>query len=190
MKNFLISGDSFAANWPDKKGWPDLLSSKCNVTNVAQAGCSEYKIYKQLLSVNLDDFDYIIVSHTSPYRLYVEQHPVHVTGFHKDADFLYGDILNASKGNPELEPIVKYFENFMSTEYQDFMYKLICKEIRNIIGNRPCTHMIHLDVEMNEFPVLDFHAMWKKHRGDINHYDELGNSIIYDRIRKTLPFDL
>ena len=55
--HLLIIGDSFAADWSvkyaDKKGWPNFLAEKYSVTNLAQAGCSEYKIKKQLDSVNL-----------------------------------------------------------------------------------------------------------------------------------------
>ena len=61
----LICGDSFAADWtikyPDKKGWPNLLAEHHNVINLAQAGCGEYKILLQLLSVDFTQFDQIIV---------------------------------------------------------------------------------------------------------------------------------
>ena len=56
----LITGDSFASNWYPKykeKGWPNYLEEKFQVTNLAQAGCSEYKIYKQLRSINLKKFE-------------------------------------------------------------------------------------------------------------------------------------
>jgi hypothetical protein len=60
MDKLLICGDSFAADWTVKvkeKGWVNLLAQDYKVTNLAQAGCSEYKILKQLQSVNLDKFD-------------------------------------------------------------------------------------------------------------------------------------
>ena len=47
----LICGDSFAADWTVKypgQGWPNMLAEIHEVTNLAQAGCSEYKILKQL----------------------------------------------------------------------------------------------------------------------------------------------
>ena len=58
----LILGDSFATDWtskyPQGKGWPNLLAEKFDVTNLAQAGISEYKILKQIKSVsNLEKFD-------------------------------------------------------------------------------------------------------------------------------------
>ena len=78
----LICGDSFAADWTVKykgHGWPNLLSQSFEVTNLARAGVCEYKIYNQLLSVDPSAFDVIIISHTSPFRLYVKEHPSQFT---------------------------------------------------------------------------------------------------------------
>ena len=40
----LVAGDSFVAEWPGDEGWVKLLANDYDVTNVAQAGVSEYKI--------------------------------------------------------------------------------------------------------------------------------------------------
>ena len=60
MKKLLICGDSFAADWqvkyPQGQGWCNLITQYYHVTNVAQAGCSEYRIYQQFLSYNQDFF--------------------------------------------------------------------------------------------------------------------------------------
>ena len=53
--------------WPGENGW-SKLAKQHDVTNVAQAGVSEYKILKQLHNAELKDYDAIIVSHTSPSR--------------------------------------------------------------------------------------------------------------------------
>ena len=101
----LICGDSFAADWTVKytgKGWPNLIAENYTVTNLAQAGCSEYKIYLQLASANLDQYDAIIVSHTSPNRLPVEVHPVHSNDpLHKNSDLIYTDL----KGHIDTHPM-------------------------------------------------------------------------------------
>ena len=96
----LVAGDSFAAEWPGNNGWVKLLAQKFPVTNVAQAGVSEYKILKQL--VNLDDYNIIIVSHTSPSRIHTPKHPLHTKGLHKDCDLLYNDIDRTSLFNSSL----------------------------------------------------------------------------------------
>tara|TARA_B100002019_G_scaffold293471_1_gene321301 strand:- start:1972 stop:2559 length:588 start_codon:yes stop_codon:yes gene_type:complete len=185
LKSILISGDSFSADWREAgktgDGWVNKLARKYHVTNLSQAGCSEYKILKQLYSVNLSEFDHIIISHTSPYRLPVEKHPVHRTGFHKDADIIYSDIYEAYKERPGLEPLVKYFENFMSVEYQEFVHGLICKEINSLVKNYNVTHMTHMKWQSGYkfFPMLDFYKIWKNNRGDVNHYNKYGNDYVF-----------
>ena len=60
----LVVGDSFAADWSVKHknsvGWPNLLAKDFDVTNLAQAGVSEYKIYQQVLSVDTCQFDLVL----------------------------------------------------------------------------------------------------------------------------------
>jgi hypothetical protein len=77
----LVVGDSFAADWtvkyPCGKGWVNLLAEHHDVTNLAQAGCCEYRILKQLKENYIaGHFDAVIVSHTSPYRLYTRKNPI------------------------------------------------------------------------------------------------------------------
>jgi len=96
MKRILIAGDSFAADWTKKYngiGWVNMLNNDYDVKNVAEAGVSEYKIYKQLENEKTDEFDYIIISHTSPYRIPVEKHPIHYGDIlHNNCDLIYSDL--------------------------------------------------------------------------------------------------
>jgi hypothetical protein len=96
MSKILICGDSFAADWSKKyegKGWVNMIENDHVITNIAEAGVSEYKIYKQLISFDLTQFDLVIVAHTSPYRVVTRLHPVHYNNsLHKHADLLFGDI--------------------------------------------------------------------------------------------------
>ena len=48
LKEFIVAGDSFAAEWPTGKGWVHKLAEDNAVNIVAQAGVGEYKILKQL----------------------------------------------------------------------------------------------------------------------------------------------
>lgn len=183
----LIAGDSFAAEWPNAtKGWVNLLANRYEVTNLAQAGVSEYKIYKQLSSVNLNTFDCIIVSHTSPSRIHTRNHPLHTSGFHKDCDLIYTDL--ESRGsifNTNLAVAKGWFEYHYDDEYQIDMYNLLRKEIATMIGNRPYVSMTHIDISTSlaiEKLNIDFSTLWAKERGTINHYTEDGNNIIYNLI--------
>ena len=94
----LITGDSFAADWtikyPNICGWPNMLAKEYSVTNVAQAGVSEYKIWKQIKCQNLQNFDIVIVSHTSPSRVHTFHHPIHSKDkLHYNADLMLNDII-------------------------------------------------------------------------------------------------
>jgi hypothetical protein len=185
----LITGDSFAADWqkkyPEQIGWPNLLSNLHAVTNLAQAGCSEYRIYKQIISSDLDQFDFIIVSHTSPYRIYTEYHPNRVDDvLHGHCDLLYSDIEELAKTNPEYLSAVEYFKKFFSLEYADFCHKLILDKINALLENRQAIHLSHIVQTTNS---INFSDLFKTHRGLINHYNDEGNQIIYKKIIEELP---
>jgi hypothetical protein len=190
----LISGDSFAADWQNAKnvsGWPNLLANDFDVLNIAQAGCSEYKIYKQLLSVDLSNFDGIVIAHTSPNRLYVRNHPVHSSSIlHKNSDLIYTDIKEHASVDPNLLPIVDYFEKYFDIEYAEFVHTLICKEIdlmfSNFAGN--VIHLTGFDwtnlYQFNELQVFSDLAIHD--RGLANHFDTEGNEKVYQTVKKLI----
>lgn len=179
----LITGDSFAADYTVKYkhhvGWPNWLAQHHDVLNLAQAGCSEYKIYRQLLSVNLDNFDVIIVSHTSPYRLYVPKHPLHSDdALHKNCDIIYSDI----KG--KCPPLEEYFEKYFDPKYAEFIHSMIGRQIKEILFGHTSLHLQHMEQNLpNKFDhVLDLSVVWKIHSGLINHYNDTGNIKVYNLV--------
>lgn len=188
----LITGDSFAADWTvkykDSIGWPNMLAKEYSVTNLAQAGCSEYKIYLQLISKKLEKYDGIIVSHTSPNRIYVKDHPVHNNDtLHKNSDLIYTDLKNHAISNKELLPIIDFYENYFDVDYAKFVHRLICREIDiyTTKTNKPVLHITNIAWDGYEFKnMLDFSSLFKTHRGDNNHYDSHGNIVIFDTVKK------
>ena len=192
--NLLICGDSFAADWTVKYndiGWPNMLANDYKITNLAQAGCSEYKIYKQLVSVNLDEYDAIIVSHTSPNRIYVNAHPVHANDvLHKNSDLIYTDIVEHSKSNKSLKPIVDYFENYFDLEFAIFVHTMICEKIEKHLHkfSGPIIHLATLPWDDLYYfnDMLSLEHLFKNHRGFMNHYDLQGNEIAYGTIKAIL----
>lgn len=185
MKEVLLCGDSFSADWGDI-GWPQLLSRDFNITNLSQAGVGEYKILKQIESVNIRDYDLVIVSHTSPSRVHTANHPIYKTGFHKDCDLIYTDIENKNSFfNSSLKIAKGWFKFHYDDQYQTDIYKLIRNKIKNIctIPYISISHA-HLNVDVipeNKF--IDFSELWKTHRGTINHYNEIGNQKIYEILK-------
>lgn len=193
----LICGDSFSADWqikyPDRKGWVNLLADKYQVTNIAQAAVSEYKIWKQITSVNLNEFDTIITSHASPNRIHCKKHPIHSNNIlHKDSDLIYNDLLEHDDEDSQLA--VRFFERYFEIDYYQDICDLMCKEILNILGEYPNLNQIHL-VNINKkrlydyLPSFDINKIFAKHRGGIgcmNHLTNAGNQIMFEQIEKII----
>ena len=182
----LIAGDSFATIWPNSQlGWPTLLAKKYNVVNLAQAGIGEYKILKQIKSQEINNFDLVIISHTSPSRLHTNNHPIHKEGFHKNCDLILNDLINRSAfRNPSLKAAQEYFKYHYDDEYQIDIYKLIRKQINELI-TVPYISMSHVDI-VNTLAIeanhIDFSNLWAKERGSMNHYTVEGNFKIFETL--------
>jgi hypothetical protein len=186
-KKILIAGDSFAAKWPNTStSWVDLLSEHFDITNIAQAGIGEYKILKQVKNSILKNFDLIIVSHTSPSRIHVKSHPLHKTGFHKNCDLIYNDLLNRfSFPGSATHTAKKWFDHFYDDDYQIDIYNILREKILSLV-DIPYISISHIEAIKNlsiEPIHLDFSAIWPKQRGNINHYNEFGNKLLFDKIQ-------
>lgn len=191
----LLLGDSFAADYtkkyPERKGWPNMLNEDFAVTNLAQAGCSEYKIYQQLISVDYNEYDVVIVCHTSPYRMYVKQHPVHAgDALHHNSDLIYSDVKDYIKTYPKLLSVVDFFENYFDLDHAQVIHNLICEKIEKIL-DLTTAQVIHItNLEHNGLykfkNQIDFNYLFKTNKGDINHYDARGNKIIYQTIKNLI----
>lgn len=192
----LITGDSFAANWYPKykeKGWPNYLEEKFQVINLAQAGCSEYKIYKQLRSIDLKKFDLIIICHTSPYRIYCENHIIHNKDIlHKNSDYIYTDIIEGISKNDDFKILKEYFEKFYNLEHAKFVHNLTCKEIELITDKLPVLHISFFDYSnLYSFKnFIDLSQLFADERGLINHLTRFGNDCAFDKIYNWLTKNL
>jgi uncharacterized protein YfkK (UPF0435 family) len=186
----LVAGDSFAAKWPDSTtGWPDLLSAKHSITNIAQAGVSEYKILKQIESVDLNNYDLIIVCHTSVSRVHTPRHPIHTTDLHKDCDLIITDIESKLNWfNSSLRTAVNWFKYHYDDVYQKDIYQLIRSQINSIV-NIPYVSIDHFDDSAllgKETVRLNLSNYWPDVRGNVNHYNQQGNIYVYKQVSKTI----
>lgn len=198
MSNILIIGDSFAADWSTKYtdylGWPNLLAEQHQVTNLAQAGVSEYKIYQQLQSVeDLTKYDVVIVAHTSPYRVPTRQHPIHSNDpLHKNADLIYTDIeyhSNKLKNifNRSLRAAQDFFTYHFDDEFFEVSYSLLREKINTVLEDKPVITLATFNTwKSTEKYVLDFTDLLNTQPGLINHYSESGNSLVFNTILATL----
>jgi hypothetical protein len=182
-KKLLIAGDSFAADWTKKYkgvlGWVNMLEIHFEVTNVAQAGVSEYKIYKQLENIDTTKFDHIIVSHTSAYRIPIETHPIHKNDLlHNNCDLIFSDV-EENLDNPIMKNVYDFYSNVFYSEWFVFVNNLTYKEIHNLIPNA-----IHITFFDSFYPenVLKFEEIFLNNKGKINHMNDTGNQIIFNLI--------
>lgn len=186
----LIAGDSFAAHYPNAtSGWPDLISNRYSVTNIAQAGISEYKILKQIRSANLNQYDLVIVSHTSPSRVHIKQHPVHSSELHKNCDLIFTDIESRNHFfNRRILAAKLFFKYIFDDEYQNDMYSLMRTEINNLI-NIPYIAIGHIPI-VNDLKIeknyVDFSSLWPLYKGDTNHYNVNGNLEVFKILTKEI----
>lgn len=180
--NILIAGDSFAADWTvkyhDVVGWPNMLASKYNVQNVAQSGVSEYKILKQLESIYLSDFDAVIVSHTSFSRVHTKKHPFLFNDIlHKNCDLILSDINHKKYINQSATAGYNYFKYHFDENYYKDIYNLVRDKIELLIKD------IKIYLSINNFEPrscdTSFNDLLQTHRGNVNHFNQEGNEIIF-----------
>lgn len=200
--NILIVGDSFAADWSTKNsdvlGWPTLLTcedTSLEITNLAQAGISEYKILQQVRSVpDLSDYDAVIISHTSANRVHTKKHPVHTTGLHINADLIFTDIEWHAKRpfnffNRALRSAYNFFLYHYDQEYQEDMYDYMYNEIMETLvesgvkvivvdGFNAAKDGRHVDVDLAKIRSV--------HPGNVNHLSGTGNLIACELILQKL----
>ena len=198
MTQILIIGDSFSSDWSKKYnnylGWPNLLARDYTITNLSQPGCSEYRILRQLKSVDLNKYDFVIVSHTSPSRIYTRCHPIHSNDLlHGHSDLIFTDIeYHASRlrnwFNHSLKAAKGFFIHHYDMEFYDYVYNKIRDDIHTCLYDRPVLIVNHLPcLEPHKQPnLLDFSDMLTTHPGLINHFSAEGNHIIYKKIRQYL----
>jgi hypothetical protein len=187
IKKILIAGDSFASTWPDSTtGWVNLLAKDYSVTNIAEPGIGEYKILKQIESVDTKDFDIVIVSHTSPSRIHTRNHPIHKTGFRKNCDLIINDLDDRfSIFNLNLLASKLFFRYHYDDVYQIDIYNLIREKIKNSIQTKYIS-ISHVDIA-NQLSIenthIDFSNLWQTERGTVNHYTDFGNVAVYKEIK-------
>lgn len=186
QSRLLICGDSFAAKWGSVNGitgWVDKLEDKYNSFNIAQAGVSEYKIYRQLESQNLSLYNKVIVCHTSPYRIPIKEHPIHKNDtIHYNCDLIYSDVCE-HQDNSIMKTAKDFYENILDLEYLKFTHDLIVDKIFTL--SPKIIHITFFDYYTNP-NILNLSHIFKEHRGNVNHLTEKGNRAVYEIVKTRL----
>ena len=179
-----LFGDSFGVQKLNQPfdGWVNLLSKHCNIVNHCQSGASQYRILQQLKTANVDKFDQIIITHTSPSRLFVRSNPVHANSeYHQNCDVIFTDV--ESRQDEFSRACQLYFKHIYDEEFNFDLHNLICQEIDTKYKNN-ILHITHFDYDkLYQFPnMINFHNLWCSHRGSVNHYDQIGNYQVYKHL--------
>ena len=194
MTKVLVLGDSFAADYtkkyPNKIGWPNLLAKEFDVCNIAQAGVSEYKIWKQIKTVAINNYDFVIISHTSPSRVHTRKHPIHYNDvLHSQADLMLNDIFY-HRGklknifNSSLQSAYKWFIHHYDDEYQKTIYDLFFNDICDILKNT--NHVSVNNFKANHTSDLDYSQYLITSSGLMNHFDYKTNCKIYNDLKEII----
>ena len=178
-----LFGDSFGYQKTGQSfdSWVDLLSQHADIDNRCQCGVSEYKILQQIKAAKLDDYDQIIITHTSPTRVFVRDNPIHIdSSTHGQCDILLADV--EARNDMFSNACKNYFKYIFDIEYATDIHNLICKEIDSLVKNHNVVHITHFDYsECYQFVnMINFYNLWLDNCGPVNHYNEYGNREIYN----------
>lgn len=182
--NILLTGDSFAADWSvkynDYLGWPNLLAQHHNVTNVAQAGISEYKILKQIESQCLKNYDVIVVCHTHWSRVHTRCNSfLQDDVLHKDADLLITDAMSKPW---RMRTARNFFLEHWDEQYQLDIYTLLVNQINKLLQhNKVISIKNFADIDVQyDIDATDLE------KGFINHLSKEANQRLLNRLTNTL----
>jgi hypothetical protein len=180
MTKVLVAGDSFASDWHTGNEWWHQLPF--DVTNVAQAGASEYKILKSL--TNVKQYDAIVVFHTSPTRVYAAKgNLLHTnSSTHRDSCYVINDVL--SKRGPLKKAMESYVKYFYNDEFVNYIHTKICNDIVNNTFGIPTVHASGFDYsDIYEFEnFVSATDLFETYRGNTCHLTTDGNRYLADRI--------
>lgn len=190
-------GDSWAADWSSQydqyAGWPNILAERHSVTNIAQAGVSQYSINQQLYDIDISDYDHIIVSITSPYRLYTPRHPVHTEGLHANSDLIYTDLeyhLTLQPDNKQIQSAIGFYQHHFDTEHAEYIHELLVQDLLSQLdyNNTIITSNIAHNSEVVDhmFSYADGHSIYQSYPGKINHMNEEGNQLFANSMETLL----
>ena len=188
--NLAIFGDSFGVEQrqPDNVGWSALLADRFSVSNFCQSGVGEYKILQQILEHPVDNFNCIVVSHTSPYRVHAAINPLHSeSATHANCDIIFTDI--ESRTDEFSVACQYYFKHVFDPKYYRDVHNLICQEIHRLTAGVKTLHITHFDYsDLYKFDntLINFYNHWTDNRGSVNHYSSQGNHIVADQLIKQL----
>jgi hypothetical protein len=176
-----IFGDSFSARVTHDNiiGWPIELEQYASIDNFSHSGSSEYRIFEIIKSTNLEKYDKILISHTSPLRMFVRHNPIHQNSqYHKNCDIIFQDI---EQRKDEFSVACQlFYKHIFDIDYSINMHNLICHEIEQLTNKYNTLHITHFDyTNLYQFKnFINFYPHWLNNKGPVNHYSKIGNNFV------------
>lgn len=188
--HILICGDSWAADWSVKYndlGWPNILQQHHDVTNIAQAGVSQYRICQQLQDIDITKFDVAVCSITSPNRIYSNNNTAHIDdALHSNCDLMFADLEHAwEQGNktPQTKSALDFFMYHWDKDHADFVHQLLvdwCFNKLNVIPTIGTSNIINNNSFATQWNYVCGVDICANNKGIINHMNEQGNKLFAD----------
>jgi hypothetical protein len=183
MYKILVVGDSFASYHQDS--WTAKLGQEYQVDNFAINGASEYRILNVIQSSQLKEYDAVIVTHTSPNRIYIEKNPYYqISLSHPQCDLIYED-MRSRLPDHFAKQVVWWFENVFDLEQAKQIHCLLIEKIKTILKHKPCIHVSFFDLDCIP-EMINLHHIWKSHPGSVNHLDQIGNRMVAETMQTQL----
>lgn len=178
-----VVGDSFSSDHGEHS-WITMLSKNYNIQNFSQRGISQYRLH-ELVSKNLPSLrhsDFVIIFHTNPDRIYVPDHvkfAARELSSHPHCDMVSSTALQDSEFKQQAQTYYKYF---FDQNQQNLLYKLLLEDIRQMTTTIKTVHCSGFDVES----VKSFAETFAQYQGNINHFNDTGNRLVYNYINEQL----
>lgn len=178
-----ILGDSFAAD-PDQHSWVTMLEQSYHVENLSVRGSSQYRLYR-LFRKNLQilqQSDLVVFFHTNPDRVYLPDcidFASRRLPSHTHCDLVASNALR----DPELGHIFKiYYRYFFDADLQQVFYDLMVVDMQKNLGSAKILNCSGFAVTHNSVDIKSFSCVQQDHPGNVNHFDQSGNMVIYEYI--------
>lgn len=197
-------GDSFCADYLLRSsadfGWPHYLSQslQAQVICFGIAGACEYRILKQIEKTISAGPDFILVCHTSPFRIFAPHHPLrNKDPLHHLTDFVPADTFENKdyyKKDSYVKAAREYYKFLFEETHALDIHRLLCSKILDLCRSTKSLTIHSSGFDYNGiFEFQDFISLTgfaKDYSGDINHFNEKGNrlvaSIFEERIRASV----
>lgn len=176
MEKLILIGDSFSAS-THKDSWTKNLGLPTQ--NLSTNGSSEYRIWKKIHNADLTKYDFAVIVHTSPNRIYTRDNHLYPYGHtHAQSDLIYTDLEN-KRDNPFANGAIWWFENVFDIEHAEDMHRLLVADCIQRI-KIPCVHLTFFDLDIDN--VVNLHQIWQSQPGSINHMNRIGNNIVAKKV--------